>query len=244
MVRPSSRGGVPVLSRPSANPSASSVRESPIAGASPTRPAGVLLLADMDEAAQERAGREHHRAGAELAPVRELERRRRGRRAIIRSSASASMTVRLAVSPDRLLHRRGVEPPVGLGPRPAHRRSLAAVEHAELDAAAIGDAAHQPIERVDLAHQMALAQAADRRIAGHRADGGKPVRHQRGRARPCGPAAAAASQPACPPPTTMTSNRASISQALRMRACSRGGGGVKEAGRRDVSRETFTGPFL
>ena len=41
MVRPSSRGGVPVLSRPSANPSRSSVRDSPTAGASPTRPAGV-----------------------------------------------------------------------------------------------------------------------------------------------------------------------------------------------------------
>ena len=41
MVVPSIRGGVPVLSRPSAKPSRSSVSDSPIAGASPTRPAGV-----------------------------------------------------------------------------------------------------------------------------------------------------------------------------------------------------------
>ena len=73
MVRPSSRGGVPVLSRPSAKPSRSSVRDKPSAGASPTRPAGVLLLADMDEAAQERAGGEHHRPCPELAAVGELE---------------------------------------------------------------------------------------------------------------------------------------------------------------------------
>ena len=41
MVVPSSRGGVPVFSRPSANPARSRVRERPIAGASPTRPAGI-----------------------------------------------------------------------------------------------------------------------------------------------------------------------------------------------------------
>src|SRR5213592_2409587 len=40
IVLPSSRGGVPVLSLPSANPRRSSVKERPIAGASPTRPAG------------------------------------------------------------------------------------------------------------------------------------------------------------------------------------------------------------
>ena len=36
--------------------------------------------------------------------------------------------------------------------------------------AGVGDAAHQPVERVDLADQMAFAEAADGRIAGHRAD--------------------------------------------------------------------------
>ena len=51
-----------------------------------------------------------------------------------------------------------------------HGRPLAAVEDAELDAGRVGGAAHHAIERVDLAHQMALAEAADRRIAGHFAD--------------------------------------------------------------------------
>ena len=46
--------------------------------------------------------------------------------------------------------------------------------------AAIGDAAHQAVERVDLAHEMALAKAADGRIAGHRADRVGAQRHQRG----------------------------------------------------------------
>ena len=63
-----------------------------------------------------------------------------------------------------------VELAVGLGARAAHRRALAAVEDAELDAGGVGGAAHQPVERVDLAHQMALAEPADGRIAGHLAD--------------------------------------------------------------------------
>ena len=46
--------------------------------------------------------------------------------------------------------------------------------------AGIGDAAHQAVERIDLAHQMALAEPADRRIARHRADGREPLRDKRG----------------------------------------------------------------
>jgi len=75
----------------------------------------------------------------------------------------------------RLLHRDGVERAVGLRARPAHRGPFAAIEHAELDAAEIGDASHQAVQRIDLSHQMALAQAADRRVARHGADGRKPL---------------------------------------------------------------------
>ena len=90
---------------------------------------------------------------------------------MIRSSASASITVRFGGRPDGLLHGGRIAGAIGLGTRPAHRRALAAIEHPELDAAAIGHAAHQAIERIDLAHQMTLAETADRRIAGHRPDG-------------------------------------------------------------------------
>ena len=69
MVVPSSRGGVPVLSRPSVKPARSSVAERPSAGASPTRPAGDLPLADMDQAAQEGAGGEHDRAGSKVPAI-------------------------------------------------------------------------------------------------------------------------------------------------------------------------------
>ena len=106
---------------------------------------------------------------------------------------------------DQPLHRRAVELAVGLGARALHGRALAAVEDAELDAGGVGGAAHQPVERVDLAHEMALAEAADRRIAGHLADRREALGDER-RARAERAAAAAASQPAWPPPMTMTSN--------------------------------------
>jgi hypothetical protein len=43
MVVPSSRGGVPVFNRPSVKPTRSNEAESPMAGASPTRPAGQFF---------------------------------------------------------------------------------------------------------------------------------------------------------------------------------------------------------
>lgn len=66
-------------------------------------------------------------------------------------------------------------------PRATNRRTLAPIENAKLDAAGITDPPHQTIERINLAHQMPLPETPDGRIAGHRADGREPVRHQSGR---------------------------------------------------------------
>ena len=63
-----------------------------------------------------------------------------------------------------------VELTVGLRARRAYRRALARVQRAKLDAGAVGCARHRATERVDLAHQVALADAANRRIAAHRAE--------------------------------------------------------------------------
>jgi hypothetical protein len=49
-----------------------------------------------------------------------------------------------------------------------------------LNARGVGHSAHEAVERIDLAHEMALAQAAYGRVAGHRADLVGAQRHQRG----------------------------------------------------------------
>ena len=96
-------------------------------------------------------------------------------------AASPSTTVRFAVSADERLHGAPIELSVGLGARPLDGGTLAAIEDAELNAGRVGGARHHAVERVDLAHQMALAQAADRRIAGHFADRRETVGDERGR---------------------------------------------------------------
>ena len=75
MVRPSSRGGVPVFSRPSAKPSRSKRQRKPDGGRLADPAGRGLLLADMDQAAQERAGGQDHGAGARIRGRRPGERR-------------------------------------------------------------------------------------------------------------------------------------------------------------------------
>jgi hypothetical protein len=69
------------------------------------------------------------------------------------------------------LHRRAIKGAIGLGAGSAHGGPFAAVEHAELDAGRVCHPAHQPVQGIDLAHQMALAHPADGGIAGHLAQG-------------------------------------------------------------------------
>ena len=97
-----------------------------------------------------------------------------------RRAASPSTTARFGVSGDQVLHRAPIELPVGLGAGALDSRTLAAVEDAKLDAGLVGGARHHAIERVDLAHQMSLAKAADRRVARHFADRRETMGHQRG----------------------------------------------------------------
>ncbi len=81
---------------------------------------------------------------------------------------------------EKVANGPSVEPPVGLGPRPARRRALAGREHAELDAGGVDRAPHEPVERVDLADELAPAEPTDRRVAGHGADRPGALRQEKG----------------------------------------------------------------
>ena len=140
---------------------------------------GPVLLAEMDQAAQEGPGGDDDGTGRELPALAQTN---AGDPAV-----RDDQLIRLAFDhaeigglPDRGLHGRGIKLAVRLGPRSADRRTLAAVQHPKLDAAGIGDPAHQTIQGIDLADQMALAETADGGIAGHRADGRETMGHQGG----------------------------------------------------------------
>ena len=106
---------------------------------------------------------------------------------------------------DAVLERELVKLLIRLGPRRMHGRALRLVQHAELQACDVGDAAHLAAEGVDLADDLPLGDAADRGIAAHRADGVGAHREESG-SRPIRAAARAASVPAWPgAATTITS---------------------------------------
>ncbi len=66
-----------------------------------------------------------------------------------------------------LLHDLGVQALVGLGTQRLDGWAFAFVEQPDLDEGAVGDAAHEPAQRVDLADEVALGRPADRGVAGH-----------------------------------------------------------------------------
>ena len=134
----------------------------------------------MDQAPEEGAGGQDHGAASDpLAPVRD-------------DGGDPAMGVDLdVVDPGgqdlevRLLGQQGldrlaIELAVGLGAGAADGRALGKIEHPELDAAAVDRPGHDAVEGVDLAHQVALGEAADGGIAGHFADLGRIVGHQQG----------------------------------------------------------------
>ncbi len=182
MVLPSSRGGVPVLeTRPIVKPNEYSVLERPMLGASPTRPAGILVspiwmrpLRNVPVVSTTARPRGSFSGQSAVTtpndPLVHDQKIFNGRR----------QDGEIVLSRQHVLHCRSIELPVRLRPRSAHSRTLAAVEGMrKLDAGRIRDAAHHAIERIDLAHgEMTLADAADGRVARHLADGPELVRQQ------------------------------------------------------------------
>ncbi len=146
----------------------------PLAGASPWRPAGVRVsprwmrpLRNVPVVSTT-APRRISRPSSSFSPLTRPD-------STSRSSTAPSMTLEAGGGADRGLHGLPVELAVGLGAGALDGGALGAVEQAELDAGSVGDAAHEAVEGVDLADQVAFAEAANGRVARHFADGGKPV---------------------------------------------------------------------
>ena len=139
-----------------------------------------LLIADMDQAAEKSAGGQHHPPGGDMPSVAERDAAHPAvvvEQQILSRALDDIETVDLG---QQFGHGAAIKLAVGLRPRPAHRRTLRTVQHAELDAGLVDGPAHHPVERVDLAHQMALGEAADCRVARHLADRRPVVRQQSG----------------------------------------------------------------
>ena len=141
-------------------------------------PGGRLDFTQVNQASQERPRRQDHAPRADFGPGF---RDHPGTRAAciekdIGNRLGADFQIGLLGQ--QRLHGLAIELAVGLRARPTHRRPLGKIERPELDAGPVDRPAHDAVERIDLAHQVPLAQSADRRIAGHLADRIEPVRQQ------------------------------------------------------------------
>ena len=127
---------------------------------------GIVVQADVDPAVEEGAGGQHDRPGAE-AQARLGDRTDDAvpldHQVVDGLLEQHQIGLVLQPAPDGGL----VEDAIRLRAGGADRRALGAIENAELDAAFIGRRGHRAAQRVDLLHQMALADAADRRVATH-----------------------------------------------------------------------------
>ena len=71
---------------------------------------------------------------------------------------------------EQAAHGATVQCAIALRARSPHGGTLGAIQHAELDCRAIGGAAHETPEDIDLADDGALGYSANSRVAGHLAD--------------------------------------------------------------------------
>ena len=123
---------------------------------------------NVHKAIEESAGSKHHRLGLEAnthlrdgpldAGMIFAEKELRYR--ILPDEKVGGVLEHIAPSPDE-------SSAIGLTSWAPHGRALRTVEHAELNGAAIGDDTHHAAQRINLAHNLALGNAADRGIARH-----------------------------------------------------------------------------
>ena len=132
----------------------------------------------MNEAVEERAGRQHHGAAGNALAGLGQHGRHAAARIEFQIGGFAAGDIQIGLIGEDRLHRLAIELAIGLGAGAAHRRALRFVEHPELNPGAVDRAGHHAVQRVDLADQMPLAQAADRRVAAHLADLGGVERQQ------------------------------------------------------------------
>ena len=176
---------MPVLNRARAKPETSQGIADAGGGCFVGPSAGHLRRAVVQDALHERAGGQHDRPGAVLAAAGGADagdaRPAAGRGGFDDEVLDGLLAERqagllLADAADFLVVGRLV----GLGPGAVHGGPFSPVEHPELDAGPVDGPAHRPAQGVDLADDLPLGDAADRRVAAHPGDRIQPAGQKRG----------------------------------------------------------------
>ena len=166
MVRPSRRGGVPVLRRPCGSFSSLSRADRVSAGASPARPPAWLSSPTWIRPSRNVPAVRTTLCAEKRMPTcvtTPVTRSPVDHQVVARALEQREIRLVLEAAPNRRL----VEQAIGLRPGRPHRRALGAVQDPELDAGLVGRRRHRAAQGIDLLDQMPLADAADRRVAAH-----------------------------------------------------------------------------
>ena len=151
----------------------------PYGGPVPHAPTGAAFVSDMDDATQEGTRGQDNRAATQLGPVVQhhtLDRIARHHQVDDFALYDGEIWRGLHLAQ----HRFAIELAIRLGARPLNSRALATVQEAVLNAGLVGDAPHDPVKGINLAHEMAFSKPANGRIARHDPDPGLGQRDQSG----------------------------------------------------------------
>src|SRR5262249_25884755 len=132
----------------------------------PRAPGLVAVQADMHAASEKCTCRYHHRTAPETqAKLRHHANGAIGCELYVVDSLLEEGEVWLVLQP--FADGLAIERAIRLSAIRANRGTLGSVQHAELDAGLVRRDRHGAAESVDLPYEVALADAANRRIAGH-----------------------------------------------------------------------------
>ena len=138
--------------------------------------AGLILQADVQQAAHERAGRDDHRACEQP----DAERGVHAGDALLavhqQTRDGPLVEIQALLIFERVLEAELISLLVTLRTRPAYARPLGRIEHTTLDGGGVSVESHRAAEGIDLTDHVPFRQPADCRVARHLADGVKVLR--------------------------------------------------------------------
>jgi hypothetical protein len=140
----------------------------------------IHIGSDVNPATQERSGGDHHTLCAESPSFKGFGAEYRCSCLINYETGDSALDgLELRVFFDEASYCPAIKTPVALRARGPYSRSLATIEHPELERSHVRSAAYDSAQCVNFAYDGSLGDAANRRIARHLANGLEGARNER-----------------------------------------------------------------
>ena len=138
-----------------------------MAASSPRRPPCSVFVPEVEKSVEKGAGCQHGRRRGEKIPIGGGDAGQPAVRGAVEGGGLTLDNGEVWLRRQQRLNGIAIQLAVRLRARAAHGGTFRAVQQFKMDTGGVGRFAHQPVQRVDLPHQMALADAADGGVARH-----------------------------------------------------------------------------